>query len=426
VNASKKQLCEVKLSSKPKESNKMKSSFFLAIPLAVLLAMTTGCDKKLIDVDRQLPDSPDKMADPAPPPEPIVTVGTPSGNLEFWPWTSPDFSTPLDPVNLVFIGEVDPLAMRAALMFLDGDRTAFGFPDEYPFNATWRDALGGGVQVTYGVPEGWEGSVIQLECGDYDPIRFHLRLFDTGDWTLGGVHLEVLIPGTQEHQVISWELAEQLVMVDFLRSGLLDPDVPLFTTDQINDSPWREIPAVIYNGLPVELRMAIGGPIDDQTDPVPIGTDGCATVLNIAQDFGWEPDVARQSLTLNFDQVIPKPFCGDETFEYIYVQGPIDLDQVVRILPNGNLVSRFQARGRLEITPVDPTTDPPTPLGETYSAIVRQNDRGIITDSQTLVSSFTLQIEIPPSGPFHGRLLSALQVGPNGQNSYSMEVECGG
>ena len=413
------------ISKMRKEDNEVKHSTILLMLLAVVLFLVVGCEKKVLDRgnDEMVPPGP--LAHPGDPPEPLVTVDTPHGTLEFWPWTANDFSgTPWDPVNVIFVGEVDPRALRAALMFLDGDRTDYNFPDEYPFNSTWHDAIGG-VQVTYGDPNGWVGNAIQLECGDYDPIRFHFRPFDVGGWTMGGVHFEIIIPGTTEHQVISWELAEQLLVVDFLRSGLLDEGTPMFPTEQINDSPWREIPPEIYNELPLELRIAIGGPQGNVTEPVPIGTDGHATVLNVAEDFGWNPEVARQSLTINFDQVIPKPFCSGDSIEYIYVEGPVDLNQTVRIPHSGNLVSHFRAHGRLDITPVDISTTPPTPIGETYRAVVNEHHRGIITNEVTLVSSFQLQVEIPPSGPFRGRLISRLEVGPHGHSSYVLEVECG-
>ncbi|HEX9610445.1 MAG TPA: hypothetical protein VF978_01070, partial [Gemmatimonadales bacterium] len=200
-------------------------------------------------------------------PSPLASVALGSSTLEFWPFTGADFGhTPLDPINLIFFGQSDPRALRAALMMLDGDRTAFGLPDVFPFNCTWKDAIGG-MQTAYSTGAGWAGSAIQLECGDFGPIRFHLRLFNAGDWTLANAHFEVLIPATTEHQVLSWELAEQLVTVDLLRSGLLDAGVPLFATGTINPSPFHEIPAVIYNGLPLELRGVIGGPSGDVSGP---------------------------------------------------------------------------------------------------------------------------------------------------------------
>src|SRR5690606_11332242 len=114
-------------------------------------------------------------------------------------------------------------------------------------------------------------------------LRFHLRLYRQGDVTLGAVHFELLIPGTTEHQVLSWELAEQLVTVDLARSGLLG--APPSQTGAINAAPtFRTIPAPIYNGVPVSLRAAIGGPLANVPDPVGISTNGSATVLTLTGD----------------------------------------------------------------------------------------------------------------------------------------------
>lgn len=412
------------------EVNRMKALSYFIILIVAAVVIIGGCDKKVFEpVNEKLtskdnPTTPN-LREPAPPPPDLVTVDVGGQPIEFWPWVANDLSgTPWDPASLIMVGEANPVAIRAALMFLDGDRTAYGFPDEFPFNATWQDAMGD-VQAGYGVPAGWVGNVIQMECGAYNPIRIHMRLFDMGDWTLATAHLEILIPGTADHQVLSWELAEQLVAVDLLRTGLLDETVPMFPTQQINDAPtWREIPPIFYNALPVELRAAIGGPLGDVTDPVGIGNNGQATVLNIAQDFGWTPDVARQEMTINYDIVAPKPFCAGGEFEYVYINGPVDLVQTVQILPNGNITSRFRAHGHLDITPVDPSTTPPTPLGDTYRAVVNERHNGVVTDGVTLISSFRMQMELPPSAPFHGRLVSWLEIGPHGHNNYSLEIEC--
>lgn len=331
--------------------------------------------------------------------------------------------TASDPIGLLFTGQTDPRSLRAALLFLDGDRTAFGFPDAFPFNCTWRDAIGG-VQTAYATPEGWTANAIQLECGEYETLRVHLRLFDLGAWTAATPHFEVLIPATTEHQVLSWELAEQLVVADLLRSGLLDPAAPFAVTDPIHPSPWREIPVPIYNGLPLELRAAIGGPLADVAEPVPIATDGRATILNVARSVKGAPTVARQALTIEFDQVIPKPFCARGEFDYILVQGPVDLRQQVVVTRSGNFVSQFQAHGHLDVTPVDPRTDPPTRVGEMYRAQVVEHHRGIVTDQVTLAASFQLQAEIPPRGPFRGWLLASLQVGPGASSRYSLDTRC--
>ncbi len=66
--------------------------------------------------------------------------------------------------------------VRVALMMLDGNRTAYGFPPVAPFNCRWKEAMGAN-QTGYAMPSGSTASALQLECGDYGPVRFHLRLF---------------------------------------------------------------------------------------------------------------------------------------------------------------------------------------------------------------------------------------------------------
>jgi hypothetical protein len=222
----------------------------------------------------------DLLGDEDSDPSPLVSVAVGDASLEFWPFTGVGRSgNPEDPINLVFAGPSDPGDLRAPLLLLDGDRTAFGFSNAFPFNCRWRDAIGV-AQTAFARPDGWVTSALQLECGDFNTVRFHARFFDVGSWTLANAHLEVLIPGTSTaHQVISWELAEDLIVFDFLRSGILSPATPFFQSGEINASPYDEIPVAIYNGLPPDLRAAIGGPQQDVSDPVPIATDGRATVL---------------------------------------------------------------------------------------------------------------------------------------------------
>ncbi len=148
------------------------------VAAALSLVLIVGCS------DRSDPVGPaselSAKANDAPAPAPLVTVDVGGESLTFWPFTSSNLATPDDPVNLIFTGQANPQQLRSALMGLDGDRTMFGFPDAFPFNCTWTDALGGTMQGAYAEPGGWEGSVVQLECGAYDPLRFHVRLVRHG------------------------------------------------------------------------------------------------------------------------------------------------------------------------------------------------------------------------------------------------------
>src|SRR5437867_7073752 len=313
----------------------------------------------------------------APAPSPLVTLPLPGRTLELWPFTGFGFGQQSDPVILVWTGHADPRALRAALLSLDGDRTAVGFPNVFPFNCTWHDEPEVQPEVAYTTASGWVGSPIMLECGAYDQARFHLRFFDVGGATVGGAPFEVYIPGTLDHQTISWALAEQFVVADFIRTGLLDPTLPFFATGPLNPAPFGTIPAVIYNGIPRALRQAIGGPLGDVTDAVPIANSGHATVLNMRGSVTARPIVAHRRWVQQFDQVIPQPFCAPGPNAFLYAVGPVTLDQRVAFTSSSTYLSHFHAAGRLKVTPTDPITGQPT--GATYQAVVSETHRGSLS-----------------------------------------------
>jgi hypothetical protein len=276
---------------------------------------------------------------------PLVQVTAAGATQRLWPYTGTDFTgAPQDPMNLVFAGEADPRNVRAALLSLGGDRAGTPFS---AFDCTWKDAIGG-IQTTYSEQGGWASSVIQLECGDYDPFRFHVRLFPAGEWTLGQAHVEILVPGTHDHAVLSWEVGEQLVTVDLMRSGLLSA-APA-RTGPLNPSPaFGEILAPIYNGLPAELRAMAGGPAENVTSPVPIRTDGSATVLALRERLPLVAGTRTYTVDLRFGQTIPKPFCAAAE-PYVRVTGPLRLVQEVSVSGTGALTSRTSADGELTVT----------------------------------------------------------------------------
>ncbi len=363
----------------------------------------------------------------APAPSPLATVDAFGPSVTLWPFTGDDFGrTPKDPVNLIFAGQADARALRAAFLMLDGDRTAFGLPPVPPFNCTWSDNPNGDVQTAYSEPGGWMGSAIQIACGPYGPIRFHVRFFETGQGVvLGGAHFELLVPGTTTHQVLSWEIAKQLVIVDMMRTGLLDPSAPKMPSPVIHPAPWRGIPAVIYNGLPPELiglLTTFGAPAPPVADSAPIITDGSAMIFNVAGSVDGQPGVFRNDFTITFGQLVPKPFCASGPYDYLYVEGPVNLREQVVLTPSGNLMAQFHALGHLDLTPFNPITM--TPVGEPYRALVQEHHRAMLTDRQNGASSFQLQIEIPPTGPFRGRLVMHLDVGPHGATSHSLDITC--
>jgi len=364
------------------------------------------------------------------PPADIATVDFAGQSMHLWPYTGNSFDgTSVDPMNLIFVGKADPRAIRAALMSLDGNRTAFGMPDVYPFNATWSDAAGS-VQTAYGDGEGWVGSVIQLQLGRYEYGRGHLRLFRTGKtfgsggvWTLGAAHFEILIPGTADHQVLSWEVARQIVVVDLMRTGLLDAEAPLVETEVIYQAPtYRDIPPYIYNELPEELRNLIGGPPVPVSEPVGILSSGRATILNLAGEATIAPGTWTDAFTLEYGQFAPKPFCDATGTEWIYLEGPVSIAKTVTVDGSLGLSFVHALTGRLKVTPMDMTVQPPVPSGPSYYANVGEEQNGTTSTGDALVMAAVKQLGSGEGGV--QMLRTRLRIGTFGLDRYTAEMKC--
>lgn len=358
------------------------------------------------------------------PPAGVIEVAAHATHLHMWPYTGDRLNeSAKDPINLLFFGNADPRSIRSTLLNLDGDRSAFGFPNAPPWNQRWTDAYGD-VQTAWADGEGWTASVVQLALGDFEPLRFHLRLFRTsqtpGAWTLGAAHFEVLIPGTFEHQVLSWQCARDLVMADLLRAGIVvgAPDM----TGPITQTPsYREVMAVIYNGLPPELRAYIGGPLADVAEDWPIPNDGRAAVLTL----GGTPDCGcpqSQSFTIQVAQAVPKPICSDGPGDWVYIEGPVAFTRNATVDEAGVYSYTAHASGRLSVTPIDLSTNPPTPLGPSYMAIVSEDQEGSSSSYDDRAMFRYRRIAAQEGGA--ERLTYDLKVAWNGEKKLRITERC--
>jgi len=357
-------------------------------------------------------------------PSDLVTVSDGAGSLTLWPYTGTDLAGHAsDPVNLLFTGDADPARIRDALLGLDGDRTAFGFPAAYPFDARWSDAIGD-VHATYTGNGGWSGSVIQLQLGVYEPVRVHLRLFRAANgWTVGAAHFEVKIPGTADHQVLSWELAEKVVVADLARSGLLDAQHPYDATDVINPAPgFRAIPSVIYNQLPPELVGAVGGPATPVSADVPIATDGRATILRLARHADPVTGTQSQSFTLQYQQVIPKPFCSDGPTDWLLVTGPVTLTGMHAADGVGGFTYSSSLSGQLMAQAVDLSKNPPQPVGDAFPVQIEDRQSGSLDATQATVTARVTRLASESAGSEFRR--SDVRVSSRGATHYLESTHC--
>jgi hypothetical protein len=363
-------------------------------------------------------------------PADLVTIDCFGEDLTFWPFTGAKLDgVPMDPVNLVFAGNADPLQIRAALLGLSSDRSILNLPDVYPFNQQWKDALGGGVQANYAEDGGWLGSVIQLTLGDYGPIRFHLRLFRTNaygpngeTYTIGATHFELQIPGTTDHQVLSWSVAKDIVVGDLMRSGLLNPSMHLRPTGQITPTPtFREIIPAIYNGLPDELIYMIGGPAKPVTEPVGIDNgDGTAMMIYLAGAAPVTAGTYTNSVTIGFDQYIPRPYCSEGPGDVLYITGPVDFQTSVVVDEYGVFSYNQGYSGRLTALPLNMSTG--NPVGEPFTAKVMGKQHGSMGYGHARVSAFDQKMTHDAVGP-QMQVLD-IKIGETGKIKYRGFERC--
>ena len=361
------------------------------------------------------------LSQSAPSPAGLATITAAGNAFQLYPYTLVNFSDApadrFDPINLVFTGAADPRQIRADLMALDGSRP--DFPAAALFQCTWQDAIGD-MQTAF-TSAGWAASVVQLRCGEFGPVRFHLRLFRAGGVTVANAHFEVLIEGTADHQVLSWALAEQLVAYDMARTGLLAAAPS--ATPVINTATHREIPAVVYNLLPADLRVLVSGSPDPTAAAVPIGNgDGAATLLALGAAAPYVAGVFTETLPLTYGQAIPKPFCSNGPLDFVFVEGPVLLEKTVVVQGDGSYQSSFSASGRLGVTPIDPLTGQPT--AAPHRADVAEHQESAMSDGSESALATVRRTELPQGGPERGRLSTRLKVGPGGVTQFTRTEDC--
>ncbi len=353
-------------------------------------------------------------------PTPLQPVTLDGRELHVWPYTGAAFpATPIDPINLVFVGDyADPRQIRAALLGLGGSyRGDMGLgpgvlPYDGVFNCAWTDGIGGDNQTAFVQEAGWTGSVIQLVCGPYNVFRFHLRLFPFGPGlTLGGAHFEMNIPGTADHESLSWEIARAVVVHDLVLAGRA---TVLGNATMGSSSPYyRTVRDQIYPavaGLMSYLEFLTTGTWGSSSN---INNSGEATVLQLSEPPAVQPGSGTATLTINYFIDIPQPFCSPG--EFLHVQGPIQLSQTTTLTASGDYSATFTGKGVLDATALIG--------GQSFQADIDQVNASLFSDEVPQVSLKAVQRMIPPV-PGRGFEIKSLLVGPGATTAYQDQVHC--
>lgn len=335
----------------------------------------------------------------APTPSGVVTITAGTDQLTLWPFITTNYlpgpAGPSDPVNLVFLN-TDPRAIRQQLMKLDGDRPAWSYLPSGAKGCVWMDAMGY-EQAAYLEPEGWVGDEVQLACATPDsPLgreyRFHVRLFRSGPHTIGGAHFEINVPGTAEHEVLSWELARSFVTDEIARidAGAFQGETSVF--EPANDS-FRTVRGLINgyvwqtNPGNLQFLLALGLPLPEPPfNPVPIPASGFAAVF--APAFTYVP--VRSDITLTdsrgyFVESTPKPFCEGAAIQI--TGGPLTFTLRVQTNPSGKYQRTYTIAGTLKVKTLS--------SGVVQDALISETHRGMLTDNHGQVSEEVSQVLLP-------------------------------
>lgn len=257
----------------------------------------------------------------------------------------PDLMRPSDPVNLIFLGDAEPLRIRTSLLALSANRDA-RWQVVAGRSARWRDAIGH-LHTAFVQGQGWSVSAIQLELGRYKGARAHLRLFPFDGFTLGAAHVEFLPAGGFEHEVVSWELGEELVTSELRRAGLLT-DAPSrigpFETG-LDRRISRDAMGTIPRGL-ADLAGLTGVPPTDREE-VEIAGAGYLSAIHLSPlpvaegERSW----TRVCLDLATDIQNPLDVANPES---LHIRGPIRLEQELVTGPD-NLTVRMAVHGSVSV-----------------------------------------------------------------------------
>jgi hypothetical protein len=257
-------------------------------------------------------------------------------------------------------------------------------------------------QAAWGLPERWAGGAVQLACVPAGfplgkDFRFHIRLFRVGRHTIANAHYELLIPGTAEHEVLSWDLARSFVAYDMGPSVVAPPESPAMI-------PWgsyRAVRRAVYDALlgpppvPPQTAYFLGTilglvPPSDAEADVPIPTNGKAVAL--VTDIDFEP-VSSHTVTTTevlYDVNVPKPFCPDpglppEVTEYVHLAGLLTFMMSATTTPSGRYERTYSLGGTLQVTPLAPVP------GDAVPASIFEIHQAVLDDRHGQVTEKTQQ-----------------------------------
>jgi hypothetical protein len=184
--------------------------------------------------------------------------------------------------------------------------------------------------------------------------------------------------------VLSWDLARDFVAYDAWRSGQLKaaPSAVSLTAP----GTFRSVRRLVYLSLvgagAGDFLVSLGLKLPASGD-VPIPTSGQATALVAQIETPHERTRETSSTRVSYSIVIPKPFCATGPYDFVKLEGPVELSITVATHSSGRYDRTHTVGGTLQVTPMTPTS--PTTFvaaGEPVEALVFEVHRAMLDDGR--------------------------------------------
>jgi hypothetical protein len=153
-----------------------------------------------------------------------------------------------------------------------------------------------------------------------------------------------------------------------------------------------------------------------------VPNDGRARLFELGTPEPIVDDLVEQEFVIQFNQVIPKPFCGGPN-DYLFVQGPLHYRGVARVMADGTYHREHTTTAELVATPVNPLTG--QPIGAPMNGVVSDEHTAGLNPGGAVARGHRLQQLFDAAGVLQASKDDRISAGTLGHDRFVSEVFCG-
>jgi hypothetical protein len=143
-------------------------------------------------------------------------------------------------------------------------------------------------------------------------------------------------------------------------------------------------------------------------------------ILNLTGSLPVTAGTHEESVVIDYGQFVPRPFCADGPYDWLYVEGPVTFTLRTRVDRHGLYSASGGYAGTITATPVDIATG--QPIGEPFKGRVSSLQYGLLGNRTACVLQADRKLTREAAGP--QITLSRLQVTTFGLKTYYELTHC--